>query len=109
MQSNGTLNQLSMFNLIADVPSHFLSLKRTMIDISYALEETAAMGTAPCQVFVGFQRFSLFAPHVVRYAQLAHSWDYCWILGVPNAEIPTLPNITAVPIDPDSPLARNGS
>lgn len=101
-----TLEQLSLFDLIADVPGHFLRIKRTMIDVSHAIEEGAALATPPCHVFVGFQRLSLFAKQAARYAQLSAHWQHCWVFGVPDTDLPAIPNITPVAISPRHPLAK---
>lgn len=98
--------QLSIFELIADVPGHFLRYKRTMLDISHAIENTAAMHSPGCLLWVSFQKFSLFAAQEQRYRQLAQSWEHCWIFGVADAELPEIPNVTPITLSPNHPLAK---
>lgn len=98
--------ELSVFELITDIPGHFLRYKRTMLDISHVIEETAAAHTPACSVWVGFQKFSLFAAQEQRYRKLAQSWQHCWIFGVDDAPLPELPNVTPVALSPDHPLAK---
>lgn len=97
---------LSLFDLIADVPGHFLRVKRTMVDISHALEEVAALAETPCHLFVGFQRFSLLSKEAARYMRLSSAWHQAWVFGVADVEPPQLPNITPVAIPAHHPLAR---
>jgi DICT domain-containing protein len=97
---------LSVFELISDVPGHFLRYKRTMIDISNVIEDTAAAHTPSCLMWVGFQKFSLFAAQEQRYRRLAQSWKHCWIFGVEDAPLPNIPNVTPIAVTPDHPLAK---
>jgi DICT domain-containing protein len=97
---------LSVFELITDIPGQFLRYKRTMIDISNVIEDTAAKHTPACLMWVGFQKFSLFAAQEQRYRRLAQSWKHCWIFGVDDAPLPELPNVTPVAVTPDHPLAK---
>jgi hypothetical protein len=96
---------LSLFELANDVAHHFLRYMRTMIDISEAIETTAAQNP-PCSLWVGFQRFSLFAPHYQRYLQHSRSWQHCWIFGVADVPLPRIPNITAIAVEPHHALAK---
>jgi DICT domain-containing protein len=96
---------LSLFEMANDVPHLFLRYKRTMIDISKAIETMAAESRA-CSLWVGLQRFSLFEPNYERYRELSRSWQHCWIFGVPDVPLPQLPNITAIPIEPYHALAK---
>ncbi len=100
------IDTTSVFDLIADVPGHFLQVKRTMIHLSHALEEEAARAAKPCRMFVGFQRFSLFAKEIERYTRLARYYDGCVIFGVADQPAPQIPGVIAVEIAPDSPLAK---
>lgn len=99
-------NRLSVFELLTDIPGHFLRYKRTMLDISHAIEEAAAAHTPACSLWVSFQKFSLFAAQEQRYRRLAQSWEHCWIFGVDDAPLPELPNVTPVALTPDHPLAK---
>lgn len=104
--STGLPLTLSLFDLITDIPGHLLRVKRTMVDISHALENAAAMTGAPCQVFASFQRFSLFEREAMRYLQLSQTWDHAWIFGVADVAPPQIPNVTAVSLPPHHPLTR---
>ncbi|WP_029215585.1 DICT sensory domain-containing protein [Kallotenue papyrolyticum] len=100
------LGQLSLFELITDYPGHFLRVKRTMIDLSHAIEEAAARTAQPGWLFAGFQRFSLFRSEAQRYARLAAALRGCYIFGVPDVAPPELPGITALALPQESPLCR---
>lgn len=104
--STTLLDATSVFDLIADIPGHLLRIKRTMIGISHVLEDAAAATPAPCHLFVGFQRLSLFARQWQRYQQFSPRWAHCFVFGLPDADVPPLPRVTVVPIDPCSPLAN---
>lgn len=101
-----TFSQLSLFELIADYPGQFLRVKRTMIDLSHAIEEAAARADQPGWLFAGFQRFSLFRPEAERYAILARHLRGCYICGLPDAPLPEVPGVTALALPPDSPLCH---
>lgn len=103
--STGLPPTLSLFDLIADIPGHLLRIKRTMVDISHALEEAAATG-GPCQVFSSFQRFSLFEGEAARYLRLSRTWNHGWVFGIPDVEPTQIPNVTAVHLPAHHPLAR---
>jgi DICT domain-containing protein len=103
---SNTIDTTSVFDLINDVPGHFLQVKRTMVQLSHALEEEAARATKPCRMFVGFQRFSLFAKEAERYARLAQHYDSCIVFGVADQPAPQIPGVIAVEIAADSPLAK---
>lgn len=100
------LDTVSAFELIADVPGQVLRIKRTMIDISHEIEQTASRASAPCQLFVGFQRLSLFARNTDRYTELSQGWQHCWVFGEADIEPPSVPNVTVVTIPPHSPLTK---
>lgn len=105
MEPTPQLHELSTFDLIADVPGQFMRIKRTMLDISHALEDAAA-ASPESYVFVGFQRFSLIKPQLTRYLRLSSQWKHCWLFGVPDVAPPSIPNITPIAIDASSPLAQ---
>jgi DICT domain-containing protein len=95
-----------LFDLIADVPGHFLRVKRSMIDISHALEEAATTTTIPCHLFISIQRFSLLEREARRYARLSSAWRHAWVFGVADVEPPQIPNVTPIVIPPHHPLAQ---
>lgn len=97
---------LSLFDLIADIPGHLLRIKRTMVDISHALEEAAATSSAPCRVFASFQRFSLFAGEAARYQRLSQTWDHAWTFGTADVEPPQIHNVTPVHLPAHHPLTK---
>lgn len=104
--STSPLTTLSLFDLIADVPGHFLRVKRSMIDISHALEEAAATTTLPCHLFISIQRFSLFEREAQRYTRLSSAWQHAWVFGVADVPPPEVPNVTPVILPPEHPLAQ---
>lgn len=87
---------VSLFDLIAEAPGQLLRIKRPMIQASHELEQAAVAAKAPCQVFAGFQRFSLFAKQTQRYAALAPHWAQCWVFGEADVLAPHVPGVKFV-------------
>lgn len=105
LTATNSVADLALFDLTNNAPGQFLRLKRTMIDLSHAVETAAAQAAAPGRLFAGFQRFSFFAREAGRYAQLTAAYNGCWIFGVADVDLPAIPGVTPIAIPPHSPLA----
>lgn len=100
--------RLSVWGLVGRVQQKSLTLyqRRTMNIISHAIEDTTLVDQVPTRIYAGFQRMSKFLPQVKRYTRMASAAQQIFIFGVPDVELPELPNVTYVFLERDSVLAR---
>ncbi|HEU5015382.1 MAG TPA: DICT sensory domain-containing protein [Roseiflexaceae bacterium] len=102
---SATSASLSHMSLTATLDRSQLRLqsRRTMLAISYVIEDQAARfpGTT---LIAAFQRLSFVMPQVARYRRIAPQLAHVYLIGVPDADVPALPNTTFVPIEPAWPL-----
>lgn len=80
-----------------------LQSRRTMLAISYVLEDQAAQ-FAGTTLIAAFQRFSFIVPQLSRYRRIAPHLEHIYLIGVPDIDVPVLPNTTFVPIETTWPL-----
>lgn len=96
---------LSRVSLTAGLERSQLRLqsRRTMLAISYALEDHAARfpGTT---LIAAFQRVSFVMPQLARYQRIASQLEHIYLIGMPDVAVPALPNTTFLPIEPSWPL-----
>ncbi len=80
-----------------------LQSRSTMLAISYVLEDQAAQ-FAGTTLIAAFQRFSFIMPQLSRYRRIAPQLEHVYLIGVPDVDVPALPNTTFLPIEPTWPL-----
>lgn len=91
------------FSTYVDERRRTIHSRRLMLALSRVIEDTAA--TLPgTTVIAAFQRFSFVAPQVARYTRLTPHLAGAYLLGMPDAQPPSWPNATLVPLDPSWPL-----
>lgn len=100
--------RLSVWGLVGRVQQKSLTLhqRRTMSIISHSIEDITLHDHIPTRIYAGFQRLSKFIPQVKRYAGIAQNAEQVYVFGVPDAEMPDLPNVTYVHVQEDAALAR---
>lgn len=67
-----------------------------MIEISHMIEDLVTSNPSASETHVSFQYFSRLAPQMDRYKLVAQTSKGLWLYGVPDAELPELPNTTCV-------------
>lgn len=80
--------------------------RRTMSVISHEIEDATLIDYAKTTVFSSFQYMSKFLPQINRYTRLAQVADSVYVFGVPDVELPAIPNITYVPLSEDDQLTK---
>ncbi|GEM_PF-782707 len=100
--------QFSVYHLVQRVKSQstLLNHRRTMSLVSYEIENATLMDDARTRVFSGFQYMSRFVPQIPRYRRLAEKAESIYVFGVPDVEVPEIPNIIYVPLKPTDQLAK---
>ncbi len=78
----------------------------TMQQISYEVENSAAVALGKTRLFSGFQRFSRFVPQIERYRSMAPSMEGIYVFGMPDVELPPISKVHYIPLSPDDRLAR---
>mgnify|MGYP000060359943 CR=1 FL=1 len=98
----------SVFQLVQRVQSDgmLLSHRRTMSMVSYEIENASLIDGAHNRIFSSFQYMSKFIPQIARYTQIAMRAESVYVFGVPDISLPTLPNITYIPLKPTDQLAK---
>lgn len=98
----------SVFRLVERVQasSSIVKHRRAMTVISHEIENATLIDNAQTTIFAGFQRMSRFLPQVARYEKIATRARSIYIFGVPDVALPTLPNITYVPLKPTDQLTK---
>ncbi|MEW6286843.1 MAG: DICT sensory domain-containing protein [Chloroflexota bacterium] len=75
-----------------------------MIEISHMIEDLIVSSPGVSETHVSFQYFSRLAPQMERYRLVAQSSRGLWLYGVPDVQLPELPNTvyvdtTATPLE----------
>lgn len=98
----------SVYKLVARVEnvSSIINHRRAMTVISHEIENATLLDNAHTTIFAGFQRLSRFLPQVARYEQLAQRARAIYVFGVPDATMPSIPNVTYVPLKPSDQLTK---
>lgn len=101
-------SDFSVFDLVERVQSKstLLRHRRTMSLVSYEIENITLQDAARTRIFSGFQLYSKFIPQMKRYTRLAELADTVYVFGVPDVELPAIPNITYMPIAATDSLAQ---
>lgn len=86
-----------------------LHSRRTMIALSHVIEEQAVAGGAQTVLIAAFQRLSLYAVEAPRYRMIAPHFAQIYVFGVPDVEVPDVPNVRIVPLEPSWPLVQEWS
>ncbi|HMO58153.1 MAG TPA: DICT sensory domain-containing protein [Roseiflexaceae bacterium] len=86
-----------------------LHSRRTMITLSHVIEEQAALGGTATVLIATFQRLSLYAVEAARYRRFALQFAQVYVLGVADAPVPDVPNVTVVPLERNWPLVQEWS
>jgi len=104
-----TLNSdFSVFALVDRLQDKntLLRHRRTMSLASYEIENITLEDQAYTRIFSGFQLYSKFVPQIERYRHIAARSQAVYVFGVPDVELPAIPNITYVPIAATDKLAQ---
>ncbi len=103
--ANTSPNTLATFSFTSPLESRQMSLRsrRTMLALSYLIEDYAGY-TDNTYLIATFQRFSLYQRQYERYQRLARHCPQIYVLGLPDKTLPTLPNVTVLPLEPSWPL-----
>lgn len=101
-------SQFSVFHLVERIESrsNLLNHRRTMSLVSYEIENATLIDGARTRIFSGFQYFSKFTPQLERYRRLAQRAESIYVFGVPDVELPSIPNLTFVPLSPGDQLSK---
>lgn len=86
--------------------STVISHRETMSKVSYIIEDTARTDHVDNVIFSGFQYMSKFVPQINRYREIAQYAGHVYVFGVPDVELPEIPNISYVDITPRHQLAK---
>jgi len=100
--------QFSVFRVLNRSKKHFSILyhTETLKFISHAIENMMFDINSNFPIFVGFQRFSHFLPQIKRYHEIAEHVHHVYILGVADAELPEINNLTYVPVSEEAQIAK---
>lgn len=79
---------------------------QTLKDMFQAVEDVVRDHVPFSDVYVGFQRASIFREHEVRYRALADRCRKIVVWGVADVSLPDIPNVTFVALDEQHPLAN---
>ena len=98
----------SVYRLIERIErkSVLVNHRRTMSVISFEIENATLIDHAPSRIFAGFQYSSKFLPQIKRYQKLAASGEAVYVFAVPDVPLPSIPNLTFIPLAPTDRLAR---
>ncbi len=98
----------SVYRLVERVmnQSVLLNHRKTMTLISYEIENATLTDGAHTTIFSGFQRFSRFLTQLERYRQLARQARRVYVFGIPDVDVPEIPNVTYVPLQPSHQLSK---
>lgn len=80
--------------------------RRTMNLISYEIENATLIDGVRGRIFSSFQRMSSFIPQIPRYTQLAAKAESVYVFGVPDVQVPAIPNLRYIPLPADAQLTR---
>jgi len=79
---------------------------KTMRFISHEIENIIIDDEVNTVIFAGFQYYSRFLPQISQYRKMAEKAHHVYVIGVPDAPVPTIENITYVPITSNDQLAK---
>jgi DICT domain-containing protein len=98
----GPLAAFSFATLI-DERQRTLHSRKLMLALSYVIEDIA--GETPSTTLIAaFQRYQLVRPQLARYTRLTPLLRQSYLIGIPDAELPALPNTELIPIQAGWPL-----
>ena len=80
--------------------------RKTMTVISNEIENATIVDDVKNTVFSSFQRMSRFLPQAGRYRELAAKSEHVYVFGVVDCDLPTIDNLTYVPLKPTDQLAK---
>lgn len=98
----------SVYNLLERNTKQNFSLRHrdTMQQISYEVEDSAAVALGKTRLFSGFQRLSRFLPQIERYRAMAPSMEGIYVFGIPDVEPPAIAKVHYITLKPEDHLAR---
>ena len=98
----------SVYELVARTrrESSIIQHRRAMSVISHVIEDATLVDGARTTIYSSFQIMSKFLPQIPRYQQLAGMSEHVYVFGVPDVQVPHIPNITYVPLQPHDQLAK---
>lgn len=80
--------------------------RETMRQISYEIENSAAVSLGKTRLFAGFQRLSHFIPQIERYRAMAPSMEGIYVFGIPDVEPPPINKIHYLLLSPEDMLSH---
>jgi len=101
-------SSFSVYDLVARTKrdASIIQHRRAMSVISHTIEDATLIDGARTTLYSSFQVMSKFLPQVRRYTELARKAERVYVFGVPDVEVPAIPNITYVPLQPHDQLAK---
>ncbi len=102
-----SVTNTSLFEIITNQSNQTLFTRHrdSLIKISREIEDGVIDNQVQARIFAGFQKLSFFTPHHRRYAKMAEYAEVIWIFGIPDVDIPTIPGVHIVPLQPTDVLA----
>ncbi len=83
-----------------------LHSRRTMIALSYIIEEHAAEAGRETVLIASFQRLSLYAHQLERYRRIASRCATVYVLAWPDVLVPAIPGVVIIPLDASWPMVQ---
>jgi hypothetical protein len=74
-----------------------------MLVLSHLIEDAAAE-VEDTILIATFQRFSFMLPQIERYQRFAPRLAHTYVVGLPDVQLPSIPNVTYLPFNSTSPL-----
>ncbi len=102
-------SSFSVYHLVERLQNddtQLLQDRKTMNTISYEIENATLVDHAQTVIFSGFQRMSKFLPQIKRYTRIAQDAKAVYVFGIPDVEVPVIPNITYIPLEKHFQLAK---
>lgn len=102
-------SRFSVYHLVERLQNkntQMLQDRKTMNTISYEIENTTLIDHAQTVIFAGFQRMSKFLPQIKRYTRIAQEAKAVYVFGIPDVEVPQIPNITYIALESHFQLAK---
>lgn len=98
----------SVFKLVDRLKNQntILRHRQAMSEVSYEIENATLLDGAHTRIFAGFQRMSKFVPQIPRYTKMAAQAESVYVFGIPDTELPSIPNITYIPLATTDQLAK---
>lgn len=100
--------KFSVYELVDRVRkiSSVINHRRTMTEMSHAIENAILLEGARGRIFSSSQRMSRFLPQMGRYAKLAENAEHVYVFGEKDTELPAIPNTTYVYLGKDDALVK---